>query len=249
MPFRPWTILAFAPLALANTPPTLAHTLAQSMAGASLSLEASSDERRRSISWSNGNPVLSAELAATVADAVTVRAGATSLWGRNRHGDADAVVDLGAAYEHRLGGWTLSIQGDYHLFPGASGQGYGEIGANAAFLLGPASLDLFARYAPDQDNIGGDNLYIGTSAAIAIPATPFTLSGHVGRSSGGTDDPARAARLRPDGRYWDHGVALDWYRGRWNAGLRYANSSIDDDGSPARRNTGARLIAHIGLSL
>ena len=126
------------------------------------------------------------------------------------------------------------------------GWGYGEMGAIAGFSLGPASLDLGARYAPRQSGIGGDNLYLSSGAAVGIPGTPLTVSGHVGRSSGDTRDPLRAARLRPAGDYWDHGVALDWYRGRWSAGLRYADSDID---APDSAHAGATLIARVGLTL
>lgn len=223
--------------------------LAQSAHGPSFQLEAASDERRRGISWSGGDPVLRASASLPLTPTLTLDAAATSLWGSDRHSGADAVIDLGATFSRQAGGWTLDAIGRYHLFPGASGdQGYGEIGANAAFLIGPASMSLFAYYAPDQSAIGGDNLYAGTAAAIGIPATPFTLSAHIGRSSGSRDDPARSRRLRPEGSYWDHGVALDYYRGRWSAGLRYAGSSIEGD-TAAARHSGASLIARLGLSL
>jgi len=215
-------------------------------AGVSATVEAASDERRRGLSWSESDPVLRGSVSVPVASGLSLDGAATSLWSSDRHGGADAVLDLGATYARQVGGWRLSAEGRYHLLPGASGQGYGEVGAIAGFLLGPASIDIGARYAPRQSSIGGDNLYLSTAAAIAIPGTPLTLSGHVGRSSGEVRDPLAATRLRPDGRYWDHGVALDWYRGRWFAGLRYAGSTID---GPARTDAGDRLIARLGLSL
>lgn len=231
---------AFA-FALASTAPARA----QSLHGPSLQLEAASDERRRGISWSEGDPVLRASASVPLTPAVTLDAAATSLWGSARHGGGDAVIDLGATVRQPVGGWTLAATGHYHLFPGASDQGYGEIGASATVLLGPASMDLFAVYAPDQPSIGGDNLYVGVAAALGIPATPFTLSAHIGHSSGNADDPVRSRRLRPEGSYWDHGVALDYYRGRWSAGLRYSDSSIGGDDPAAARHGGARLIARL----
>lgn len=209
-------------------------------------LEAVSDERRRGLSWSDNDPALRASLSVPLATGLSLDGAATSLWGSSRHGGADAVLDMGATYARQVGAWRLSAEGRYHLFPGASGQGYGEVGSIAGFLLGPASIDIGARYAPRQSAIGGDNLYLSTAAAIAIPGTPLTLSGHVGRSSGKVREPLVATRLRPDGRYWDHGVALDWYRGRWFAGLRYAGSSID---GPASADSGNRLVARFGLTL
>ncbi|MBZ9648441.1 hypothetical protein K9B33_12870 [Sphingobium sp. 3R8] len=224
---------------------------AQMASDPTVTLEVASDERRRGLSWSDGDPVLRGTVSVPVAQGLSLDGAATTLWGSNRYGDADAVIDLGATYMRQLGGWRLSAEGRYHLFPGASGAngdgwGYGEVGAIAGFSLGPASMDLAARYAPRQSAIGGDNLYLSASSAVGIPGTPLTLSGHVGHSSGDVRDAPRATRPRPDGGYWDHGVALDWYRGRWSAGLRYANSSID---GPASRHAGASLIARVGLTL
>lgn len=220
--------------------------LAQYQRGVAATIEGASEERRRGLSWSDGDPVVRATLSAPLADGIGVEATAVSLWGSDRHGGADAVIDLGATYSRQIGGWRLSAETRYHLFPGASGQGYGDIGAGAGFAIGPASLDLFASYAPRQGEIGGDNLYISASSAMGIPGTPLTLSAHVGRSSGTVRDPARAARLRPDGAYWDHGVSIDYLRGRWFAGLRYADTDID---APGARHAGASLIARVGLGL
>lgn len=219
---------------------------AQYASGLSATVEVASDERRRGISWSDGDPVVRGTLSLPVADGLSLDAAAVSLWGSDRHGGADAVADLGATYVRQTGGWRLSAEGRYHLFPGASHQGYGEIGVGAGFLIGPASVDFNANYAPKQSAIGGDNLYLSASAAMALPGTPFTLSGRIGRSSGDVDNPVRAARLRPDGSYWDHGVSIDYLKDRWFAGIRYANSDIDGPGSA---HTGATLIARFGLSL
>jgi uncharacterized protein (TIGR02001 family) len=211
----------------------------------SVTVEAASDDRRRGLSWSDGDPVLRGALSIPIAGGLSLDGAATTLWGSARHGGPDAAVDLGATFVRQLGGWRLTGEGRYYLFPGASGQGYGEVGAIAGFTLGPAGVDLAARYAPRQSAIGGDLLYVSAAAWAAIPGTPLTLSGHVGRSTGDTRDPARAARLRPGGDYWDHGVALDWYRGRWSAGLRYADTDIAAmDGAHA----GASLIGRVGLT-
>lgn len=220
---------------------------AQFAAGPSVTLEVASDERRRGLSWSDGDPVLRAGLSAPVADGLSLDATAVTLRGSRRHGGADAVIDLGPTFVRQVGGgWRLSAQGRYHLFPGASHQGYGEVGAGAGFLIGPASLDLFAGYAPRQSAIGGDNLHVSATAAAGIPGTPFTVSARVGRSSGDSDDPLRAARLRPASAYWDHGFGIDYLSGRWSAGLRYADTDI----APGTADhAGARLVATLGLSL
>ncbi len=233
---------ALACLGLASVAP--AH--AQYASGLSATVEVASDERRRGISWSDGDPVLRGTLSLPLTEGLSVDAAAISLWGSARHGGADAVADIGTTYARQIGGWRLSAEGRYHLFPGASHQDYGELGAGAGFLIGPANVDLLASYAPRQSAIGGDNLYLSATAALAVPGTPLTVSGRIGRSSGDVRNPARAARLRPDSAYWDHGVSVDYLQDRWFAGLRYANSDIDGPGS---RHSGASLIARFGLSL
>lgn len=242
-PSRIWK--AALPAALLLPAGIAAPAHAQYGGGLSASVEAVSDERRRGLSWSDGDPALRASVSVPVADALALDATAVSLRGSRRHGGADAVVDLRAGYTRQSGAWTLSADATYHLFPGASGQGYAELGATAGFLIGPASIGAFARYAPRQGAIGGDNLYLGGEASLGVPGTPFTVSGHVGRSSGSVRDPVRAWRLRPGGRYWDHGVALDYRKGRWLASLRYADSSID---SAAADHAGPTLIASFGIS-
>ncbi|AEG48214.1 Conserved hypothetical protein CHP02001 [Sphingobium chlorophenolicum L-1] len=212
----------------------------------SATVEIASDERRRGLSWSEGDPVVRAALSVPVTEGLSLESSAVSLWGNDRHGGADAVVDLGAAYVRQIGGWRLSAEGRYHLFPGSSGQGYGEIGAGPGFLIGPASIDLSGSYAPRQSAVGGDNLYLSASASAGVPGTPLTVSARIGRSSGNVHNPLRAARLRPDGAYWDYGIGVDYLKGRWFAGLRYADSSID---ASRARHGGATLIGRLGFSL
>lgn len=214
--------------------------------GISATVEIASDERRRGLSWSDGDPVARGSVSVPVTEGLSLDGAAVSLWDSRQHGGADAAIDLGPSYVRQIGGWRLSAQGRYHLFPGASGQGYGEIGAGAGFLIGPATVDLNASYAPQQASIGGDNLYLSASAAAGVPGTPFTLSARAGHSSGTVRDPMKTARLRPDGAYWDYGVSVDYFKGRWFAGLRYADSSVE---GPGRRHAGASLIGRLGLSL
>ncbi|WP_204283871.1 TorF family putative porin, partial [Klebsiella pneumoniae] len=65
-------------------------------------------------------------------------------------------------------------------------------------------------YAPSQSAIGGDNLYLFASANAGIPATPLSASATLGHSTGSTDDPVRAARLRPLGDYTDWRLGMEY---------------------------------------
>jgi len=224
---------------LGTTPTAVAQT-----SSPSLTLEVASDERRRGLSWSDGDPVLRASLFVPVTERLAVDATAVSLWGGSRQGGADAVIDLRAGYDRQIGGWRLSGDLTYRLFPGVAGWNYVEAGAAAGFLIGPASLDLSVRYAPRQRSIGGDNLHIGATPSFGIPGTAFTLSANLGHSSGAVRDPIRVQRLRPDGGYWDHGLAIDYRKGRWLTGLRYTNTDIAREKA---EHVGATLVARAGV--
>jgi len=217
---------------------------AQQDSGPRVTAEIATEERRRGIGWSDGDAVWGASLYVPLG-AVSLDARAVSLRGAPRHGGADAAIDLTMGYHRETGPWRIGVTGGYHLFPGADGMGYGEIGGDAGLLVGPASIDLALRYAPRQSAIGGDNLYAGASASLGIPTTPFTFSANVGHSSGSTRDPVRSARLRPDGDYMDYGAAIDWRRGRWLARLRWS----DTDASSATPHAGATVIGSFSVEL
>lgn len=211
-------------------------------------VEIASEERRRGIGWSGGDPVLSVSATAGLTPGLSLTATATSLGGRNRHGNADGVADIDLRWSRQVSGWRVSAQGRYHIFAGTQRLDYGEVGAQASTIIGPASIDFGALYAPPQHGIGGDNLYIFTAASIGIPNTPLTLSGHVGHSSGNINDAFRATRLRPTGAYRDHGVALDWYRGKWFLGVHYTGTNIGRTANGNTNATGDRIIARAGFS-
>lgn len=219
--------------------------MAQELSGPAVSVEAATEERRRGLGWSDGKAILRGQVSTSITQNLSINATATTLRNSSRHGGADAAIDVQASYDRQVGAWRLSGDATYRFFPGASGQGYVELGATAGFILGPANIDLFARYAPRQSTIGGDNLYTGVSASVGIPATPLTISAQLGRSSGAVDDIARSRRLRPDGTYWDHGVSIDYRKGRWWTRLRYANTSVD---RAADAHAGAVVTGHLGIN-
>ncbi len=225
---------------------------AQSFGGPEFSVGVSSDDRRRGLSWSGGRAALDAAIHVPLGDAFTIGAEATTLRGSRRHGGADAGIDLNAGYRGDAGPWQLSAGVVGHLFPGEGRLNYTEAEAGAGYLIGPAQLGLHVSYAPSQAAIGGDNLYLGAGADVAVPGTPFTLIGGVGRSSGSVDNVIRALRLRPGGTYWDYRLAVEHVRGPLVAGLRYTDTSIDGvpAGLPyADRHHGARVAAYLRLSL
>lgn len=223
---------------------------AQTAAAPGGSVEITTDHRRRGLSWSEGKGAIDAILTLPVADRLTVEARATTLRDTPRHGGADLGIDARGSY--RLvdgGGFQLSAGATGHFFAGAGGMSYAEIDGSAGYAIGPVQIDAMVHYAPAQSAIGGDNLYLSARAGAGIPMTPITIMAHVGRTTGSTDDPIRAARLRPGGDYTDWGVRVEQVFGPVAIGLRYSGTDIDARAGSVSpfadlRNAGDRLTAH-----
>ena len=217
-------------------------------------VEIATDERRRGISWSDGQaaPAAWGRLDLPAGFDVGVRALATR--GDPRHGGADAVVEPTLGYSRDAGPIRLDLFATGHLFTGGAGAlDYVEGGAGASYSLGPAQVAAEARYAPAQTAIGGDNLYLTLRGRVGIPTTPVTLTAAVGRSSGTVDDPVRAARLRPAGRYADWSLGAQYVAEPLTFTLEYTGTDIDDAAvaaSPfaALRHAGDRLAARAAIS-
>lgn len=213
-------VLAFA----AATSVAAASAAAQVSAG----VEATTDDRRRGLSWSDGEAAIGGHAALRLPAGFDLGVRAMSTRGDPRHGGADAAVDVTGGVTRDIGGgFRLDAFVAGHLFAGAAGQmDYVEGGVGASYALGPAEVGVDARYAPAQQAIGGDNLWLGARARVGVPATPFTLLGSVGHSSGSVDDPARAARLRPGGDYADWSLGVDHITGPLTIGVAYTGTDI-----------------------
>jgi hypothetical protein len=225
-------------------------------AGPELAIEALTDLRERGISWSGGRPTAQLFLGLPVAGGLAVEARAAGLRGSARHGGADAGFDLGGVWRGNRGPWQLSGGVVGHFFAGRARLNYAEGQARAAYLVGPASIGASLAYAPRQDAIGGDNLYLGADAALAVPGTPVTLDAAFGHASGHAAGRARvrdrALRLRPDGDYWDYRVGLTYVRSPWALTLRLSGTSIDNVGRSAAygdRHVGRRVTASVLVDL
>lgn len=226
---------------------------ALAQAGLGASVEVATDERRRGISWSDGQLSPAASVSVGVPFGLDLDARVTGTRGDPRHGGADAVADLTGGFTRDIGG-GLRLNGfaTGHLFAGASERlDYAELGLGASFALGPAEVGIDARYAPDQRAIGGDNLWVGARGRLGVPMTPFTVHASVGHSTGSVDDAARAARLRPGGDYTDWSLGVDHITGPVSLGLLYTGTDIGDvvDSPFANaRHTGDKVTARIAIS-
>lgn len=108
------------------------------------------------------------------------------VWGSNlaeNTGD-DVEVDLYAGFS---GGeeLTYDIGATYYVYPGVSSFNYVEFTGKLGSTIGPATVGVQLSYVPEQDNTGdNDNIYYGTNIAVALPDSPFTMTGSIGIEDG-----------------------------------------------------------------
>ncbi len=217
----------------------------------SAGVEISTDEVRRGLSWTGGRAAASVDGQAVVGP-IDGLVRIVTLRNIARHGDADAVVDLGLSTNWDLGGFTVRAEAASHLFAGArGGMDYHEIGASAGYGLGPVFATLGTIIAPSQRAIGGSNVYVYAATNAGVPGTPFTVLTRLGRSSGDVDNPDRARRLRPDGSYMDWRLGIEHRRNALTLGLDYTGTDIDRDAWPGRsadlRHSDDRLVGRVML--
>jgi hypothetical protein len=234
----------------AFTPATHAQTF-------DFGVEATTDEVRRGLSWSGGGVSASTDAYASIAGLdASVRISA--LRKSDRHADADVVADFGLGKDWSVSGFTLRTEAVGHVFGGAdTGMDYAELGLGVRYSIGPLQVGANALYAPGQQAIGGDNLYVRASALAGIPAFPVSVSASIGYTTGDADNPQRAARLRPAGDYTDWKLGLEYNRFPFTVGLDYVGTDIDTSritaSPPASpfadlRNAGDRLVGRVRLS-
>jgi len=228
-------------------------TVAHAQVRPHVSAEATTDERRRGISWSDGEGALAASARLDFSNGFDLGVRALSTRGDPRHGGADAVIEPTLGYSQLVGGFRLDAFATGHVFTNGDGPlDYYEGGASANYTLGPAQAGIEARYAPSQDAIGGSNLYLAARARVGVPLTPFSFTASAGRSSGDVDDVIRSARLRPGNTYYDWSFGVQHATGPLVLTVEYTGTDIDNSPalSPfaARGNAGDRIAARAALS-
>ena len=217
-----------------------------------ISLEATTDARERGISWSDGQPALEVGASIPVSPGFDVDLRATTLRNSARHGGSELGMTVSPRFRHGMGGLSLSVGLDGHVFVDESRLNFVEASAGLDYSIGPARIDAGVSYAPRQKAIGGDNLYLHAGAALGFPGTPLTVYGGGGYTTGSTRNAVRAARLRPGGDAWDHYVGVEHSQMKFAVGLRYSDTTVSSNRvtSPFDdRHAGSRLTAYARVSL
>lgn len=216
-------------------------------------VEATTDEVRRGLSWSDGEVSASADASAGFAGLdASVRVAA--LRQSDRHANADVVADLAVGKDWDVSGFTVRTEAIGHVFGGANaGMDYVELGLGARYSIGPLQVGAGAFYAPSQGAIGGDNLYVRGNALFGIPAFPVSVAASVGYTTGNTDNAVRAARLRPVGNYADWKLGLEYNQFPFTIGVDYIGTDTDTSRIVASSfadvsHAGDRLVGRVRLS-
>ena len=149
------------------------------------SVTAISDYRFRGVSLSDKDFAIQPTITITHESGLYVGAWASNI--ASNAGD-DVEVDIYAGF---AGGDTVTydIGATYYAYPGVSALNYVEFIGKTGTTVGPVTLGGMIAYAPSQDSTGNtDNIYVGGTAAFAIPNTPLTFNSSVGLEDGAFGD-------------------------------------------------------------
>ena len=214
-----------------------------------VAVEATTDETRRGLSWSDGKASVSGDISTRIGP-VEASARVAALREAARHGDSDAVADLSLGTRFDVSALTLGLKATGYVFAGGGGPlNYAEVSGSAGYTYGPVQFELVAAYAPEQSAIGGDNLYLRAEAIAGIPSTPFTVVAALGRSSGSDDGSGRSNRVRPGGDYSDWRLGVDYVRRPLVLTVEYVGTDTNENAFlPGRydaRHDGDRVLGRV----
>ena len=188
-----------------------------------------SDYRFRGVSASGRDPALQGSVD------LTYNGFYVGAWASNiaRTADSNVELDLYAGYAGSAGPVEYEVGAIAYLYPGGDGTGNIYEGtASLAYTLGPATAKLSANYAPDQENLAGDNLYLNAELRAGIPTTPVTIFASVGRERGSFY-----------GRKWDWSLGFEFAQGPFTASLAYVDTNLDSDTHFLGRDIRAGIVA------
>jgi uncharacterized protein (TIGR02001 family) len=232
-------LAALAAVTALTLSPT-ASSAAELGAGFSISGGAAlvSDYRFRGVSLSGQDPAVQAT--ATIGHESGFYAGtwASSIDGGDLYGHTE--IDLYGGWSgEMLPGTTLDTMVAYYAYPNGDDSfgpaDYFEGTAKLSHVFGPVTATGGVSYSWEQKALGGrDNLYLFSDLAAAVPGTPFTVKGHVGRTEGA---------LALDGHYLDWSLGADAALEPVTLGLAYVDSDI-----ASRHGVDAALVLSAGLA-
>jgi uncharacterized protein (TIGR02001 family) len=186
------------------------------------SVTLATEYRLRGISQTDSDPAIQGGLTVAHSSGVYVGTWASNLAGYGSFGGSNMELDLIAGFSKPVGPVTLDVGGIYYVYPGTHNTDYFEIYGSVGGKLGPVNAKLGAYWAPEQDNIGGDNIWLYTDFAFPIEGTPITLKAHAGYSDG---DSGYTKGLD----IFDYSVGVDFTWRNLTLNVSYVGTDLDED--------------------
>lgn len=244
--YRAVSIAALAAAAFAASP-ALAQDDAPSAFTVSGGATLVSDYRYRGISQTDKRPAVQGTISVGHASGLY-----GTIWGSSIDdyvaAGADQEIDFVAGYKTTFGATTLDAGVTYYYYPsdGGANTDFVEPFVSVSQAFGPVTAKALVAYAPKQASltVGAgkeDNLYLSGDLSAALPATPVTLTAHVGHSIG-------PSYLTIGDEYTDWSLGGSMVVKGFTLGLSY----VDTDGTfitPSGRNASkAGVVASVGVS-
>lgn len=234
------TRIAGAALLLVATPAFAQEEPPTSPVSVSGSAALVSDYRFRGVSQTDKEMAVQAGFTVTHEIGIYGGVWASNLAGWGTFGGSNTELDLYAGYKADLGGGAAVDVGlTWYMYPGGlDTTDFAEPYVKLSGSLGPVTALAGVAYAPKQKALGNfsntpqsagqseDNLYLWTDLSSAIPGTPVTLKGHLGRSEGNPGLGPNGTSLSPTGGYWDWMLGADVAIGPLTLGVAYVDTSI-----------------------
>lgn len=155
----------------------------------------------------------------------------TGFWGSTIEpvGSSELELDLYGGYGgETLAGLGYDIGVLVYTYPDQDDALYAELYGGVSKSFGALDHEAGVAWAPEQDNIGGDdNLYVFYAGAAAVGATPLSLTWGLGFETGAFGDPDGDGDDKWD---WTLGVTYSSPLGL-DFGLAYVDTSEDGKGA------------------
>jgi|GEM_PF-117797 len=198
-----------------------------------------SDYRMRGVSLSDTKPAIQGGI--TIAHKSGLYGGlwASNLAGWGTFGGPNLELDAIGGFKTGVGDGTLDVGLTWYNYPGGARlTDFVEFFGRYGGTIGPVSLTAGVYYAPPQLSLGNfantpqsrgqrqDNIYVTGDATVGIPKTPFTLTAHIGNSTGNPGLGPNGRSVTPTGQYWDWSLGSDITYRNLTLNVSYIGTSI-----------------------
>jgi uncharacterized protein (TIGR02001 family) len=144
-------------------------------------------------------------------------------------GYGDAEVDLYAGYTKTFdNGLGVDVGLLYYLYPidkAGFDTDFFEPYASLMYTVGPVTTKVGANYSWSGQSglVGNDSLYLRADVTVAVPKTPISILGHIGRTNGQLGVLALTSDKYTD---WSLGVEASYKFAK--IGVQYVDTNIKD---------------------